>query len=263
MCRHLAVWSRLPVATSEFVLEAENNLRKQACGDHRNEAHGDGWGIGYYESWRSQPTVIKSPGDARSDPAFEAAARSVVAAKFIAHVRQASVGQNTVENCHPFSYGPWLFAHNGTVTNFETIGVAMESDIQQNGADLLDLRHGTTDSELVFLWILNRLRMFGASIDESADLPTVLEKVLSDTLLRLDRLTRQHPPNEMTKFNFLLSDGRHLAATRWGHDLHWCEAPDRIVVASEPIGQAAWQELPEHSILTIDADLRPRINLVS
>jgi predicted glutamine amidotransferase len=271
------MWARRPVAAAELILEAENNLRSQACLDRWKEEHGDGWGIGWYpintQSTDAHsvdvptPEVLRSPGDARTDPEFEAAARSVVAPRFIAHVRQASVGQNSVENCHPFRYGPWLFAHNGTLTNFDKIGPVLEADIRQRRSDLLELRRGTTDSELLFLWLLAAVANDGKTLDQPASTVEILDRALVELLHRLDTLTSQYPPEEETKFNFFFTDGRHLAASRWKHDLHWIEQADRVVIASEPIGQhgdeVAWREVPEHSILTIDDELHIRSRLVS
>lgn len=75
-----------------------------------------------------------------------------------------------------------------------------------------------------------------------------------------------------SKLNFVISDGRHLAASRWGNSLFWtmrhgmrdCTAcrlshcPDAdesyraVVIASEPITNERWQEVQEGSIVAVD-----------
>lgn len=78
-------------------------------------------------------------------------------------------------------------------------------------------------------------------------------------------------PEAATK-DFLLSDGRHMVASRWGHTLFWtfrrgitdcavcgtphCPAADEtyraVVIASEPItDDEDWTELPEGSVLGV------------
>jgi glutamine amidotransferase len=58
--------------------------------------------------------------------------------------------------------------------------------------------------------------------------------------------------------NFLVSDGRLLAACRHGKDLHVLTgAEDRLLaVSSEPVAGWAWRRVPEGSFLGIDAALR-------
>ncbi len=249
MCRHLAVLSRTPIAAASLVLDERNSLVAQACCDSRGNSHADGWGIGWYEAGSSRPHVQRSPADARTDPAFRAIAQGVTASAFIAHVRDASVGALTEANSHPFAQGPWLFAHNGTLRGFEHLAgrIAAETD-----PALLACRRGTTDSEAIFYWLLSRLP--STSDGEAVALD------FGRSIATLDAWSREYPSDEPSKFNLLLTDGRRLWASRWEHDLHWLEATDRVIVASEPIGSGSWQEVPEHSILSVDTAFRVRLH---
>ncbi|HWA98420.1 MAG TPA: class II glutamine amidotransferase [Pirellulales bacterium] len=244
---------------ADLLLEARNNLRSQACCDARGYDHGDGWGIGWYERPMLEPHVVRSPADARTDQAFEAAARQVAAPIWFAHVRNASVGLRIAENCHPFAYGPWLFAHNGTVTNFEQVGPTLERQIDPA---LLAHRRGTTDSELVFFLLLEHLRRTGAALDAPVGDPARMATIMGDVLRQLARLTEGHRyEGEPAKFNFLLSDGVALVASRWKHDLHWRAEDEQVTIASEPIGDDSaestpWREVPDGDMLTVDEHCR-------
>jgi len=249
MCRHLAVFSRTPVAAASLVLDEPHALLEQACGDTRGKCHGDGWGIGWYEGYSPEPRVKRSPADARTDPAYRATIQGVTASKFIAHVRNASVGVPNVANSHPFAHGSWLFTHNGTLRGFEYLAdrIAEETD-----TDLLASRRGTTDSEAIFYWLLTRI---GDKVDDET---IALE--MGKAIATLDGWSRDFPADEASKFNLLLTDGQSLWASRWQNDLHWLEAPDRVMVASEPIGSGSWREVPEHSILSVDAAFGVRLH---
>ncbi|MBS0210351.1 MAG: class II glutamine amidotransferase [Planctomycetes bacterium] len=249
MCRHLAVIARRPYPAAGLLLDDPNALRVQSICDRHGDCHSDGWGLGYYVADRVGPLVIRRPADARLDQSFAARARELVAPTWIAHVRNSSVGSVSEANCHPFRHGAWLFSHNGTVTNFDVIGPRLAAIVPD---ELLALRGGTTDSELIFVHVLARLQRLGIDLTQPVGDAGPLVDALVETLRDLDRWSREFPPNEKTKFNFLLTDGVVLASSRWNHDLHWRQEPEVTVVASEATGIGAWQEVPEHSILGID-----------
>jgi hypothetical protein len=132
-------------------------------------------------------------------------------------------------------------------------------------ADLLDFRHGSTDSELVFYWLLGRLRAAGVSVDGSQ--PSAVERVaevMAQAIPDLAARSARAAPGEPARLNFVLSDGRVLLASRWNHTLFWkteeSAASGRAVsVASEPTDDQAWKELPDRVILGIDAQITPRL----
>ena len=52
------------------------------------------------------------------------------------------------------------------------------------------------------------------------------------------------------RFNFLLTDGRVIAATTAGHTLYYRREPGRVTVASEPgDDEAGWIEIPRDGSL--------------
>jgi glutamine amidotransferase len=110
----------------------------------------------------------------------------------VAHVRKATVGAVTLENCHPFVrelWGRyWVFAHNGDLKDFAPLLHGSFRPV------------GTTDSELAFCWMLQEMNKSHAGV------PTASE--LTHTLRELSHRVAQHGT-----FNFLLSNGQAL----WAH----------------------------------------------
>jgi glutamine amidotransferase len=67
------------------------------------------------------------------------------------------------------------------------------------------------------------------------------------------------------RLNFLLTDGRSIAATAAGDTLFWRKGSGNVVVASEPFDDGpGWHEVPDNSVLIATAsqvDVRPIHNL--
>jgi glutamine amidotransferase len=266
MCRFFGYLGSAPAKVDWQLARAENSLLAQSRRDRAGDSHRDGWGIGYYIN--GSPIVAWSPNPAGEDGKFLIAARSVCAHAVIAHVRDASVGAPALVNTHPFTYARWLFAHNGTVRQFEHVAPTLIAEIP---TPLLSRRRGDTDSELVFYWLLARMMHAGVDvIQPRADLPALTEIVgvaLKDLAGRCDQVKGS---DELSRLNILLTDGSFLLATRWRHSLCWSERcawslhssvkhRSGIFVASEPIDDQPWQEVADLSILSVDPSLQVSI----
>lgn len=217
------------------------------CSDHnalrfQSHQHPHGWGIGWYQGHRV--VVRRGLLPAHADEGFVRAARAARSRIVVAHVRDASVGPVSEENTHPFVHGRWIFAHNGTVARFRRsarVRAALEAEIDR---PLRGALRGDTDSERCFLLFLSRLaaggRLDRAGLDD-------VRAALADatrTIARIADAGAERP----SSLNFLVSDGRVLAACRRGRDLHLATGlgPEHaFVVASEPIGRVAWRRVPE------------------
>ncbi len=167
--------------------------QRGGCTDH----HGDGWGIAFFESDCITPGkgirhFVDKSSAASSPIAQMLKSYPIKSHNVVAHVRKATVGQVTLENCHPFVrelWGRnWVFAHNGDLKNY--------------APKLHGSFHpvGTTDSELAFCWLMQELAK------SHADVPSVRE--LTCTLRELVPVIASHGT-----FNFLLSNGQAL----WAH----------------------------------------------
>jgi glutamine amidotransferase len=238
MCRLFGQHAHPGADPTEPLCSAENALRFQS---HR---HPHGWGIGWYAA--DGPHVRRGILPAHVDEGFVAAGREVRSRVFLAHVREASVGPVQPENTHPFLHGPWLFAHNGTVARFDadpSVRAAVEAEIDP---DLRGAMRGSTDSERCFFLFLTRLRARGPL--EGASLEGV-RRALGETTEAVLRISEAVAVEKPTSLNFLVSDGRLLAATRRRRTLHLAvdAAPLHVfAVASERIGDPGrWEEVPE------------------
>jgi glutamine amidotransferase len=236
MCRLYGQHGHPGADLCEPLCSAENALRFQS---HK---HPHGWGIGWYEA--GEPVIRRGLLPAHADEYFVRAARDARSTVVLAHVRDASVGPVTPENTHPFHRGRWLFAHNGTVARYKRSHRLREAILAEIDADLRPALRGETDSERCFLVFLSRLRaratLDGATVSQ---VWRALAEV-TDTVAALAD-PRAEAPSTM---NFLVSDGRVLAASRHGKTLHLStDAGPRhlFVLASERIGAGRWEEVPE------------------
>jgi glutamine amidotransferase len=154
------------------------------------QKHPHGWGVGWYD--RATPSVKKEPLPAHESRAVTKAATEVDSEIVIAHVRYATCGDLKPENCHPFCFGNWLFAHNGGLHR----GSLLEQLDDGHRASL----QGETDSEVLFHWLLQNIEREG--------------NVLAGLRTSLSTL------QDVTGLNFLLSDGKTLYAFRDAAERH-------------------------------------------
>jgi glutamine amidotransferase len=188
---------------------------------------------------------------ASEDPFFHEQAQQAVGQTVLAHVRKASVGTISIENTHPFAVEHWLFAHNGTIA----LPVLNEAE-QRIDKELLDWRQGQTDSEAVFLWLLSRLTSFGLDPYQPAPDVQVLVELVGDSFSRLVGWSKELAPDEAPGLNLMLTDGRSMVCSRWNRTLSLKQDDGLAFIASEPVDDGEWSEVPEGSVAWIDADCR-------
>lgn len=190
MCQLLGMNSHLPTS---LTVSFSGFTQRGGCTDH----HSDGWGIAFFESdgdlpGRAARQFVDKQSAATSPIAQMLKSYPIKSHNVVAHVRKATVGAVTLENCHPFTrelWGRyWVFAHNGDLKNYAP-------RLHGNFRPV-----GSTDSELAFCWLLQELNKSHASV------PSIAE--LTHTLAELVPRIAAHGT-----FNFLLSNGEAL----WAH----------------------------------------------
>jgi glutamine amidotransferase len=166
----------------------------------RTDHHADGWGIAFYEGKGVRHFVDHEA--ACSSPVAELIRRYPIKSRnVISHIRKATQGVVSLENCHPFVrelWGRhWVFAHNGDLKDYQP---RLHGSFRPVGS---------TDSERAFCWIMQELAK------AHADVPSVAELTL--TLRELAPKVARHGT-----FNFMLTNGQAL----WAHAstlLHYVE----------------------------------------
>jgi glutamine amidotransferase len=189
----------------------------------------DGWGLAYLHN--GSFALEKEPLPAAHSQRFIELAASIETDLLIGHVRKARLPRvNTVANTHPFRHSccgqEWIFAHNGLVP--EIIEIAHRNPLLPCAPD------GETDSEHAFCHLLSDISQhFHEPPADGLESWFTSLAALSDLIA------------ERGKFNFLISDGRHLIA--YGHDrLHYREyrgdAGERTDwVATTPLTSDDWE----------------------
>jgi glutamine amidotransferase len=265
MCRLYGFSATDPTRLDCSLVEAYNAMQVQSDRDGRGRRNADGWGLAQWTA--THPEIVRSTRPAFADPDFAGYAEATSSRLALAHIRAATVGDVLIENVHPFSHGPWAFAHNGTLTAHTQLAPRLARVAYRTP-------QGSTDSELIFQWLLGRMPEFGLDPEEPAPDVTTLARLLEQVVLDLVRMSIEIPGVDPPKLNLLISDGVNLAASRWGNSLYWtarkgvpdcavcgtdhCPEADEsyraVVIASEPITTERWVEVQEGTILAVAPD---------
>ncbi len=269
MCRLFGFRSVLQSQVHDSLAHADNALAVQSV------RHPDGWGVAYYVS--GAPHMIKSAGRAEGDRLFSRVSGIVTSQTVMAHIRQATQGELSTLNSHPFQYGRWVMAHNGDVPGFSELREELVSRIAPVFRRFL---LGDTDSEVIFHLFLSKLAMrtdLHRKGTQVSDVAGALEETVAEVreLADVDAARR-------ALLTIMITDGELLLAYHGGKELHWstwkgrcaerghcphftpeCEAPTRsgfvnhLLISSEPLqGENRWQPMREGEIVAVDHSLR-------
>ena len=148
MCRWIA-YTGAPVRLEDVIVKPARSLVHQSlhASQCKTTTNGDGFGIGWYGD-RDIPGIYREISPAWSDENLLSLCAQLTARTFFAHVRASTGAATARANCHPFSYGPWLFMHNGQIGGFKQLRRRIENMIPDG---YYSQRHGSTDSEAIFL----------------------------------------------------------------------------------------------------------------
>ncbi|MEM9587515.1 MAG: class II glutamine amidotransferase [Planctomycetota bacterium] len=274
MCRLYGFRSNEPTKVECTLVHAQNALLIQSREDEVGREHPDGWGIGYFRD--GDPYLEKNASPAFEGLHFSDAAERLYSTGVISHVRLATVGRTQIENCHPFIWGNWIFAHNGTVAGIDSLRNELLGEISRKLAQNIK---GSTDSELLFHWLVQKASEQGLMDGDGCIDLEGLSWVVSQSIGELDRRCQQVSPNKPAKLNTILTDGHVMIASRLRNSLcyvqrdgirdceicgipHVAHDPDvpyhAVVVASEPLSHEAWQLLPDAHVLSVDSAMVTR-----
>ena len=247
MCRHLA-YVGPPIVLASLLTDADHSLVRQAqAAKHQKSGteNPDGYGVGW---WKTSTAPEGAPAGALhryrtatsiwADIELPALAQREQATGLLAAVRLASPGLPVEASGNaPFTDGTWLFSLNGLVDAWhDGVGAELRALVTPQRAEIIE---GRSDSEVCFGLTLDRLDA-GATPGEA--LRAVVSEIVARTTGRL---------------NFLLTDGRTIAATAWGNSLFsrvgGVAGDGEAIVASEPLDDdPTWIRLPDRSLIVVD-----------
>ncbi|OED36026.1 hypothetical protein AB833_28815 [Chromatiales bacterium (ex Bugula neritina AB1)] len=249
MCR-LAAYIGAPCALEKVITLPPHSLieQSQATTEAKLSVNGDGFGFAWYSD-RVEPGLYREVMPAWTDGNLLSLARTISSGLFLAHVRASTFGHVSRTNCHPFTHGRWSFMHNGQISNFAAVRRPLESLLSD---ELFALRNGNTDSELLFLLLL-QLGLKRDPIGATRKLPDVIDSVCRSIKRNRYRMT------------CVMSDGVKLYAWRLSSDnhsptLYIKQASGKeentgvnTILASEPIDEdsSEWLAVEENCLVTV------------
>ncbi len=146
----------------------------------------------------------------------------------LAHIRYATIGNVERKNCHPYtgkdSCGrSWTLIHNGTIFDYAPLNRYVK------------IQNGDTDSERIFLYLLDRLdearRKKGSRLvfEERFEL---FDKIISDMA-------------KGNKLNLIFTDGKYLYVhTNCRGTLHYLSKKGTSIISTLPLSDENWQPVP-------------------
>jgi glutamine amidotransferase len=240
----------------------------------------DSWGIGFYQGevlLQRRPKAPPEPVD------FYAISKELRTDVVIGHVRAGTFGKPKHENTHPFRFRSWLFAHHGSIPNFEQV----QNRLLEAVPDFLRRNiRGQTDSEHLFHLFLAHLHEAG-KLDDANVSPFIVREALRATLLQLEEWIGPDVARA-AECALAVTNGRILVATRHGKpvqllriesvsDCPVCReatpAPGKpykrvdhehlraVTLVAEAPKQTGgpWQEVPDDSFIAVAHDLSVQI----
>jgi glutamine amidotransferase len=238
MCRHLAYLGP-PATLRALLLDPPHGLGTQAWAP-RHQCHGtvnvDGFGVGWYADGDPVPARYRRAGPIWADRDFADLARVTRTRGLLAAVRSATDGTAAgAAAAAPYTSGRWLFSHNGVLAGWPAATESLAATLP--AADLLALE-ARCDSALAWALVASRLR---AGLGPADALAVVIGALAAHQV--------------GGRFNFLLSDGKVIAATAAGDTLCYRLGGGAVLVASEPSDdEPGWITVAAQSVLTATAD---------
>ena len=260
-----------PTRVDCALLRSQRSLILSGFGESRNIQQPTGRGIALLleeDEIRTAHEVIHTPLDTNLDQSQIQTPASAI----IAHVRHGSIGKPDLKNTHPFQHESWVFAHHGTIENFQTIRREVMGEMPP---ELRRAVQGGTDSEHIFHLFLSYLKRSAGSIAGDAPINRIRDS-FAKTISMLNEWSERTGTKVVSRIVILATNRRALLAFRQGGPLHYVErdavlhcpicgephaatADDRpyraVAVSSEPFSGEEWKEVPEGSLMLIDPDL--------
>lgn len=197
-----------------------------------SDKHPHGWGLVDLSS-ESGKIEKENTEASKSDYLKKRLSAPIHSSLLLAHIRYATVGHVEYRNCHPFSGADhlgarWTQIHNGTIFDYPAL------------SKYLTIQEGNTDSERIFLYLLDRIN---ALQDEKG------RKLGFDECFELfDEIVRDMAKGN--KLNLILTNGRELFVhTNCKDTLYYLQKDGCVIIATVPLTDENWQPVPFTALL--------------
>jgi glutamine amidotransferase len=244
MCRLTAYKGKF-LLIGDLVTKPDNSLIMQARDaayhpgvvdkTHRRNilVNGDGFGVAWYGNDANRGSCcFKFVTPAWSNSNLRSIGDHVPSSLIFAHIRAASSGHDpnervavSLENCHPFVYKQFTFMHNGGISMFSRIKLAL---LNRLAPTFFYEMKGSTDSEHIFALFLtfltkpyrkNRTATTTEDEEETA-FPThfTIEEIahsINLTVSMILDLCQEAEIEEACSLNLCVTDGVNIVATRF------------------------------------------------
>ncbi len=286
MCRFIAYMGH-PILLDDVLIKPKNSLIKQSI--HARETseplNGDGFGLGWYaHEIDPSPGLFKSIRPAWNNVNLSHLASKIKSSNFFAHIRAASEGNVTGNNCHPFNSANLLFMHNGGIGQFAQIKRHIRRRLND---EIYNRVHGETDSEHFFA--LFQQLCINHKI-ERLDANTMYE-IFLETIRLLFEIQKENNAIATSFLNIAITDGHSMMVSRYVNDpsleartlyyavgdkfcyedgvcrMHeYDKASNKaVLIVSEKLNdfEAEWHPVPQNTCLLVhknlDVELKPAI----
>jgi len=217
--------ARNSVYAPGFSEEEQYDTSEQLTLNHRT--NGNGFGVGFYHTNPkvNKPAVLRDCKPIWHSNNLDPIANFVTSPLVFGHVRWAEKGTMSEQNCHPFTYGVYMFMHNGDIWKFHKIKSAMLAlitslfDTVSKDHDMECEIKGTTDTEHMFWLILACIAKKKQTLDLSKaacttkELMQCMEDAIIHVLTLINKIVGRVGGGCL--LNLCLSDGEQVVITRF------------------------------------------------
>lgn len=274
MCRVFGFKSVISSQVHNSLISAENALAEQST------EHPHGWGVAYYVA--GSPHIIKNVDSAVEDKIFARVSGVVSSHTVVAHIRKATLGEHSIVNTHPFQYGPWVFAHNGHIHEFDKYRDQLFALVSPS---LQRFILGDTDSEILFYIMLTKYFESKSLTDivSVEEMAKIIRAALADIIQVIGPMAKEDTPCLKNNYlSFVITNGDIILAHNGGKKVFYstykkkcsdrdtcssfsdvCEAPSKtgfvnhMIFSSEPLsGENIWLEMEIGQLIGVDNSMK-------
>ncbi len=197
-----------------------------------SDIHCNGWGMVLFD--KEPFHITKEPVKASDSEYLKSImGNDIITSSCIAHIRQATIGEISDDNTHPFvmydkTGRRWVFMHNGSI---------FESDVLKA---YQYIQKGSTDSERIFLYIIDEINKLYASKGENTDADRfeLIDRVIKEVVL---------PDN---KVNLMIFDGEYLYVHKNEEKtLHKKDVGGGVLISTQALDDEVWEEFPQNQLI--------------